>query len=101
MADQKTINEHELLHLLETRVRQLILQDKDLQEQCRALEGQIAERDRKIEELKQRNRDAQAQYENLKVARILELSDSDTRNARQRLNRLVRDVDKCIALLKA
>ena len=101
MADQKTTNEHELLHLLETRVRQLILQDKDLQEQCRALEGQIAERDRKIEELKQRNRDAQAQYENLKVARILELSDSDTRNARQRLNRLVRDVDKCIALLKA
>jgi phage shock protein A len=101
MADQKTTNEHELLHLLETRVRQLILQYKDLQEECRALEGQIAERDGKIEELKQQNRDAQARYENLKVARMLELSDSDTRNARQRLNRLVRDVDKCIALLKA
>ncbi len=101
MADQKTTNEHELLHLLETRVRQLILQDKDLQEQCRALEGRIAERDGKIEELKQQVRDVQARYDNLKVARMLELSDSDTRNARQRLNRLVRDVDKCIALLKA
>ena len=101
MADQKTTNEHELLHLLETRVRQLILQDKDLQEQCRALEGRIAERDGKIVELKQQVRDVQARYDNLKVARMLELSDSDTRNARQRLNRLVRDVDKCIALLKA
>ena len=101
MADQKTINGHELLHLLETRVRQLILQEKELQEQYRALEERLAERDRKIEELKQQNRDAEARYENLKVARMLELSDSDTRNARQRLNRLVRDVDKCIALLKA
>ncbi|MBQ7570674.1 MAG: hypothetical protein IJT19_00355 [Bacteroidaceae bacterium] len=101
MADQKNINGHELLHLLETRVRQLILQEKELQEQYRALEERLAERDRKIEELKQQNRDAEARYENLKVARMLELSDSDTRNARQRLNRLVRDVDKCIALLKA
>ena len=32
---------------------------------------------------------------------MLELSDSDTRSARQRLNHLVREVDKCIALLKA
>jgi len=101
MADQKTINGHELLHLLETRVRQLILQEKELQEQYRALEERLAERDRKIEELMQQNRDAEARYENLKVARMLELSDSDTRNARQRLNHLVRDVDKCIALLKA
>ena len=100
MADQKTINGHELLHLLETRVRQLILQDKQLQEQCRALESRVAERDRTIEELKQQNLNAQARYDNLKVARMLELSDNDTRNARQRLNRLVRDVDKCIALLK-
>ena len=101
MADQKTINGHELLHLLETRVRQLILQEKELQEQYRALEERLAERDRKIEELKQQNLDAQARYDNLKVARMLELSDNDTRNARQRLNHLVREVDKCIALLKA
>lgn len=100
MADQKTIDGHELLHLLEVRVRQLILQEKDLQEKCCALEGELAERDRRIGELQQQNRDTQARYDNLKVARMLELSDNDTRNARQRLNRLVRDVDKCIALLK-
>ena len=57
-------------------------------------DGQIAELERQKQEMK-------AQYDNLKVARILELSDSDTRNARQKINRLVRDVDKCIALLKA
>ena len=89
------------LQLLETRIRQLILQDKDLQERCRMLEGQVAERDARIDELVRQNQGLSDQYANLKVARILELSDSDTRNARQRLSRLVRDVDKCIALLKA
>ena len=90
-----------MLRQLEERFRQLIQQVEDLREQQRVLEGQIAERDESILELKRQNNELAAQYANLKVARMLELSDSDTRNARQRLNHLVRDVDKCIALLKA
>lgn len=96
-----TAKEQELLSQLGTRVRQLILQDEDLRGQIRALEGRIADKDEHIKDLERQRDDVAAQYANLKVARMLELSDSDTRNARQRLNRLVRDVDKCIALLKA
>ena len=96
-----TAKEQELIQLLETRVRQLLQQDEGLREQCRGLEAVIAERDGQIAELKRQKQEVMAQYDNLKVARILELSDSDTRNARQKLSRLVRDVDKCIALLKA
>lgn len=96
-----TAKEHELIQLLETRIRQLLEQDEDLREQCRVLEATIAERDGQIVELECQKQELKAQYYNLKVARILELSDSDTRNARQKINRLVRDVDKCIALLKA
>ncbi|MBQ9558364.1 MAG: hypothetical protein IJV08_00055 [Bacteroidaceae bacterium] len=96
-----TDKEREIVRQLQTRVRQLILQDKGLQEQCRGLEKDVAERDGRISELTSRNKQLEAQYANLKTARILELSDSDTRNARQRLSRLVRDVDKCIALLKS
>lgn len=89
------------LQRLEALARQLILQDKNLQERCRELEGQVAKCNAKIEELVQKNGKLSTQYANLKVARMLELSDSDTRNARQRLSHLVREVDKCIALLKA
>ena len=96
-----TAKEHELIQLLETRVRQLLQQDEGLREQCRGLEAKIAERDGQIVELERQKQAMQAQYDNLKVARILELSDSDTLKARQKLGRLVRDVDKCIALLKA
>ncbi len=96
-----TAKEHELIQLLETRVGQLLQQDEALREQFRAVEAKIAERDGQIAELERQKQEMKAQYDNLKVARILELSDSDTRNARQKINRLVRDVDKCIALLKA
>ena len=96
-----TSKEMELVKQLESRVRQLILQGQNLREQYRALEVQVAQRDEQIKALEGQKAEVAAQYANLKVARMLELSDSDTRNARQRVSRLVREVDKCIALLKA
>jgi len=96
-----TNQEQDILHKLETRVRQLILQDKGLREQIVDLKRQIAEQEQHAQELEGQREEIARQYANLKVARMLELSDSDTRNARQRLNHLVREVDKCIALLKA
>lgn len=91
----------DILTKLEARIRQLIRQDENLREQIRNLESQIARRDEHAKELVRQREEAEANYANLKVARMLELSDSDTRSARQRLNHLVREVDKCIALLKA
>lgn len=91
----------DILTKLEARIRQLIRQDENLREQIRNLESQIAQRDEHAKELVRQREEAEANYANLKVARMLELSDSDTRSARQRLNYLVREVDKCIALLKA
>ena len=96
-----TAQEHELVRQLETRVRQLLLQDKGLQEKHHLLEEQIAALDKQIDELVERNQELEKQYSDLKLAKILELGDSDTRNARQRINHLAREVDKCIALLKA
>lgn len=92
--------EQDMMRRLETRVRQLILQDKQLQEKCIALQEQVAECDKKIGELKAENTNLANQYANLKMARMMALSDSDTRDARKRLAKLVRDVDKCIAMLK-
>ena len=90
----------DILTKLEARIRQLIRQDENLREQIRNLESQIAQRDEHAKELVRQREEAEANYANLKVARMLELSDSDTRSARQRLNHLVREVDKCIGLLR-
>jgi hypothetical protein len=38
-------------------------------------------------------------YENLKVAKALAEGDPDNQAAKQKINRIIREVDKCIALL--
>ena len=90
-----------MVRLLETRVRQLILRNKELRQQNAQLWQQVTEDDAQIQALKEQNKQLRAQYADLKTARMLQLSDNDTRNARQRMTRLVREMDKCIAILKA
>lgn len=91
----------QLVQLLETRVRQLILCNKELRQQNAQLWQQVADDDAQIQTLRAENKELQSQYTNLKTARMLQLSDNDTRNAKQRMTKLVRDIDKCIAILKA
>lgn len=90
-----------MVRLLETRVRQLILRNKELRQQNAQLWQQVTEDDAQIQALKEQNKQLRVQYADLKTARMLQLSDNDTRNARQRMTRLVREIDKCIAILKA
>ena len=91
----------QLIKLLETRVRQLILRNKELQQQNAQLWQQVTEDDARIQALSEEKKQLQSQYADLKTARMLQLSDNDTRNAKQRITKLVRDIDKCIAILKA
>ena len=41
----------------------------------------------------------QTDYANLKTAKMIDISREDMKNAKSRLSKLVREVDKCIALL--
>ena len=41
----------------------------------------------------------QKNFENLKTARMLEVSDGDLEAAKAKLNKLIRSVNKCITLL--
>ena len=41
----------------------------------------------------------QTDYANLKTAKMIDISSEDMKNAKSRLSKLVREVDKCIALL--
>lgn len=96
-----TSEDTQLVKLLETRVRQLILRNQELQKQNAQLWQQVTDDDARIQALAEENKQLTAQYADLKTARMLQLSDNDTRNAKQRIAKLVRDIDKCIAILKA
>lgn len=85
---------------LETRTRQLILQYNALQEKYNELQAKLGERENQILSLQNDKKELMQQYEQLKLAKYIDIADDDTRKMRKRLNRMVNDIDECIALLK-
>ena len=83
----------------ETRVRQMILQFKELKKENMQLQQQIGEQATEIEELKARITQADNDYNSLKMARMLEITDGNLDEAKERLSRMIRQVNKCIAIL--
>ena len=72
----------------------------DEQEQeIKTLKKQLSEKETEIERLETSRKDLEARYTNLKMARTISLYDEDIKDTKQRLSNLVREVDKCIALL--
>ena len=59
----------------------------------------VDERDAEIRRLQAEVRQLQNDYKSLKTARMLEVSDTDLDTAKRKVNKLIRDVDKCITLL--
>ena len=59
----------------------------------------VDERDAEIRRLQAEVRQLQNDYNSLKTARMLEVSDTDLDTAKRKVNKLIRDVDKCITLL--
>ena len=92
-ANEKTLT------LFTTRIRQLILQFKDMKKENADLYAMVDERDARISELEAKLAQAQNDYNSLKMARMIEISDGDLEGAQKRLAKLIKDVDKCITLL--
>ena len=82
-----------------TRVRQLILQFRELKAENNELYAMVDERDKKIKELESQVAQKQTEYESLKTAKMLEITDGDLDRAKKRVARLIREVNKCITLL--
>ena len=89
------------LRNFESEVRQLLKSYKSLKSEVGALRKQIALKDEEIERLEGELRNSRRLYSNLKTAKMLEVSDSDVKESKLRITRLVREVNKCIRLLSA
>jgi len=88
-----------LIANFEARVRQLIFLCDDLKLENKELKLKIAGQEESIELLKEENKKLTNKYDNLKMARIISVKRDDFRGAKNKLSKLVREVDKCIALL--
>ncbi|MDL2245511.1 hypothetical protein [Parabacteroides sp. PFB2-10] len=63
------------------------------------LAGIIDQKDTEILQAKEKISELNAKCDNMLTARVVSVSDGDLKSARTRLSKLVREVDKCIALL--
>lgn len=94
-----TKEEENTLKAFETRVRQLIMAYNDLKAENVRLQTACNEKDAALADAQASVRQLEDDYKRLRIAKMMEISNEDIKMARQRVNELIRKVDKCVALL--
>ena len=92
-ANEKT------LATFETRVRQMILRFQELKKENDELYAMVDKNEKAIAEIQEKLTQKQNDYDSLKMAKMIEITDGNLEGAKERLSKLIRDVNKCIAIL--
>ena len=92
-ANEKT------LATFETRLRQLILRFQELKKENAELYAMPDSNEKTVKEMKAKMDQQQKDYDSLKMAKMIEITDGNLAGAKDRLSKLIRDVNKCIAIL--
>lgn len=79
--------------------RQLILEFGKLKQENAELYEMVDERDAQIKALQEKLSQAEHDYNSLKMAKMMTISDADMEATQKRVAKLIRDVNKCITLL--
>lgn len=94
-----TENDKKLLNTFEEKLRHFISLYQEVKEENTSLRRLLSEKEAEITRIENSRKELEVQYTNLKMDRILSIDDNDIKDTKQRLTRLVREVNKCIALL--
>ena len=92
-ANEKT------LATFETRLRQLLLRFQELKKENGELYAMLESNEKTVKELREKVSQQQSDYDSLKMAQMIEITDGNLDGAKERLSKLIRDVNKCIAIL--
>ena len=93
-----TANEKNLA-TFETRLRQLLLRFQELKKENGEVYAMLEANKKTVKELQERINQQQADYDSLKMAKMIEITDGNLDGAKERLSTLIREVNKCIAIL--
>lgn len=88
-----------VLAAFQTRVRQMILRFQELKKENNDLYAMVDESEKRIKELEARLAQQEKDYQTLKMARMLEITNGDLEGAKERVAKMIRDVNKCIDVL--
>jgi predicted nucleic acid-binding Zn-ribbon protein len=87
------------LATFQTRMRDLIRRFQELKKENEELYAMVDKNEQDIKLLQAKVSQSERDYQSLKMAKMIEISDGDLQGAKERLARLIRDVNKCIAIL--
>lgn len=91
-----TDEEKRQMKQFEAKVRQLISLYQSTQKEMTDLYTELERKDADIERLQSELRQSQSDYKNLKIAKMIQISDDEHHDAKMRITKLVREVNKCI-----
>ncbi len=92
-------NNDQILTDLRDKIKTIINLYEGEKEKHRQVIAENEQLKNNIEELKNEKEELIVEYNNLKLAKQLDASIDNTHDAKLKVNRIVREIDKCIALL--
>ena len=87
------------LSTFETRVRQMILRFQELKKENEQLQTLVEKNEQDVKALRAQLTQAENDYQSLKMAKMMEITDGDLESAKARIAKMIREVNKCIAIL--
>ena len=83
----------------EAKVRHVIAQFRVLKQENADLYAELESKDEEIKKLKTELVQSKNDYNNLKLAKMIEISDAEIKESKMKITRLVREINKCISIL--
>jgi archaellum component FlaC len=88
------------LAAFEARVRQLIFRFQELKKENEDLYGTLEKQEQDIKVLQAKVTQVDNDYNSMKMAKMISISDGDMETAKKRLAKMIREVNKCISMLQ-
>ena len=83
----------------ETRVKQLILKFQELTKENQDLYAMVEKAEQEVKDLQAKLTQKDNDYNALKMAKMMTITDGDLEAAKARIQKLIREVNKCITLV--
>ena len=83
----------------ETRVRQLILRFQELKKENQELYTMVEKAEEEMKILQGKLTQQENDYNALKMAKMMTITDGDLESAKARVQKMIREVNKCIAIM--
>ena len=99
VGSSMTEDQKSLLAIFEERIRKVIEVCNEKDEIIAKQKLDLEQKETELEQAMLMIEKITVKYDNLLMAKVISAEESEIKNAKMRLSKLVREVDKCIALL--